>query len=75
MFNGKKDILKPVYFKIDVLERYFKDPKYLVFYSDYRGSIALNDDYFESDSLDEYEYIKGLWDSLFKNLIPRKELL
>lgn len=58
MFDAKKDILKPVYFKIDVIERYFKDPKYLIDYSDYRGSIALDDSYFDSDNLDDYEYIK-----------------
>lgn len=58
MFDAKKDILKPVYFKIDVIERYFKDPKYLIDYSDYRGSIALDDSYFDSDDLDDYEYIK-----------------
>lgn len=36
----EKDYLKPVYFDIQVLERYFEDPKYLIFYSDYRGSIV-----------------------------------
>lgn len=59
IYDKKSDFMKLVYFKIDVLERYFKDPKFLVSYSDYRGSIALDDDHFESDVLDDYEYIKN----------------
>ncbi len=47
----------PIYFKIDVLERYFKDPRFLVWYSDYRGSIALKDEY-APDDLDEYEEVR-----------------
>ena len=70
-FDSKEDFLKPVYFKIDVLERYFKDPKFLVFYSDYRGSIALKDEYVESDDLDDYEHVRdfGLAYSKEDNLI------
>lgn len=52
---GSQHTLKPVYFSIEVLERYFDDPKYLVFYSDYRGSICLKDEYATDD---DYEYIR-----------------
>lgn len=54
---SKNDILKPVYFNMEVLERYFKNPQYIISYSDYRGSIYLRDEYCSND-LDEYEYIK-----------------
>lgn len=52
---GSQHTLKPVYFSIEVLERYFDDPKYLVFYSDYRDSICLKDEYATDD---DYEYIR-----------------
>ena len=58
MFDEKKDMLKPVYFNIEVLERYFKNPKYAVNYTDYRGGISLKDEYYEFDDSHEYEYIK-----------------
>ncbi|MDR2711659.1 MAG: hypothetical protein LBB91_00915 [Clostridiales bacterium] len=47
MFDAKEYVLKPVYFEIEVLEKYFKNPKYLVFYSDYRGSVLLMNGYEE----------------------------
>ena len=49
IFSEEKDYLKLVYFDIQVLERYFEDPKYLVFYHDYRGSIVIDDQYVEPD--------------------------
>lgn len=57
IFSKEKDFLKPVYFDIQVLERYFDDPKYLVFYHDYRGSIVIDDEYI-SDDIDRIEYLK-----------------
>jgi hypothetical protein len=54
---SKKDFLKLVYFDIQVLERYFEDPKYLIFYSDYRGSIVIDDKYVDEDA-DRIEYLK-----------------
>jgi hypothetical protein len=35
--------LKPVFFEIDVLERYFKDPRYSFEFDDYSGSISYLD--------------------------------
>jgi len=54
---SKNDILKPVYFDIQILERYFKNPKYLISYTDYRGKIYMKDEY-SSEDLEDYEYIK-----------------
>jgi len=48
-----------VYFRIEVLEKYFRDPKYLVHYTDYRGSIVISDEYCDSDDENEFEYIKN----------------
>lgn len=58
MFSPETDFLKPVYFDIQVLERYFEDPKYLVFYHDYRGSIVIDDDYVEENTTN-IEYLKN----------------
>lgn len=54
---SKRDFLKPVYFDIQVLERYFEDPKYLIFYSDYRGSIVIDDQY-SAENNGRVEYLK-----------------
>ncbi len=75
IFNAKKDTLKPVYFKIDVLERYFKDPKYLIDYSDYSGTIALDDNFFDSDNLDDYEYIKNFGLAYSKNDFSKRAIV
>ena len=56
MFSPETDFLKPVYFDIQVLERYFEDAKYLVFYHDYRGSIVIDDD--------KHRILKKFWFSL-----------
>ena len=58
-----KNSLNLVYFDIQVLDRYFEDPKYLVFYSDYRGSIVLDDSY-QPENLEEIEYLKKFWISI-----------
>lgn len=55
---SKDDFLKPVYFSMEVLERYFKNPQYKIFYTDYRGRICLKDEY-TSDDFDDYEEIKN----------------
>ena len=57
IFSKEKDYLHPVYFDIQVLERYFEDPKYLIFYHDYRGSIVIDDNYAEEDA-ERIEYLK-----------------
>jgi hypothetical protein len=49
----KSDPLKPCYFKIEVLERYFSNPQYQIYYTDYRGGITTRED------VDiEYEHIQ-----------------
>lgn len=53
--NG--DYLKVVYFDVHVLERYFNNPKYYIFYSGYRGKISIKDEYFDAST--ENEYIKN----------------
>lgn len=54
---SKNDIFKLVYFDIQVLQRYFDDPKYLVFYCDYRGSIVISDSYADG-SVETVEYLR-----------------
>ena len=66
IYLKNRDILKPVYFNIQVLERYFEDPKYLIFYSDYRGSIIIDDDY-SKDVSDRLEYLKDFGLAYHKN--------
>lgn len=36
--------LKPIFFNIEVLERYFKDPRYAFKFGDYSGQISCNED-------------------------------
>ncbi len=57
---------KTVYFDIQVLKRYFEDPKYLVFYSDYRGTIALKDKYAD-EKAKRSEYLKNFGLAYNKN--------
>ena len=45
---------KVVYFDIHVLEKYFNNPKYHIFYSGYRGSISIKDAYFNESNRNEY---------------------
>ncbi len=66
VFSKERDYLKPVYFDIQVLERYFEDPKYLVFYHDYRGSIVIDDAYAEHDT-ERIEYLKDFGLAYRKN--------
>ncbi|MFU0827923.1 MAG: AAA family ATPase containing protein [Lachnoclostridium sp.] len=48
--------LKIVFFKIEILETYFQDPRYKVFWYDYRGSIVVSDEFYDENL--ESEYIK-----------------
>ena len=45
-----------IYFNIEILERYANNPKYSIIDYGYRGSIYLQDEFY--DELSEYEYIK-----------------
>lgn len=54
---ANNDDFKLVYFDINVLERYFNNPKYNVFYSGYRGKISIKDEYYVE--LEGNEYVKN----------------
>ena len=56
--NGKH--FKVVYFDIHVLERYFNNPKYHMFYSGYRGDISVKGLYYIESNGNEYVKIFGL---------------
>lgn len=51
---------KVVYFDIHVLEKYFNNPKYHIFYSGYRGSISIKDEYYNESNGSEYVKNFGL---------------
>lgn len=51
------DYFKVVYFDVHVLEKYFSNPKYIVFYSGYRGKISIRDEF--SDESQGSEYVKN----------------
>lgn len=46
--------LKIIYFDIEVLERYINNPKYLIMDYGYKGSISIEDAYWEDELHDEY---------------------
>lgn len=48
--------LKIIYFDIEILERYFNNPKFAIMDGGYRGNIHVKDEYMEEDV--ENEYIK-----------------
>lgn len=66
LFNQNSDFLTPVYFSIEALEKYYDDPKYLVFFTDYRGTICLDDKYVSSSG-DNFENIKNFGLAYQKN--------
>ncbi|MED1875488.1 hypothetical protein [Brevibacillus borstelensis] len=39
-----KPQLEPIFFEIEVLENYFVDPRYIIFHSDYSGTISYHSD-------------------------------
>ena len=41
--------LLPVYFELQVLERYFRDPRYLCWFGDFAGSISIGNKAYESE--------------------------
>jgi len=49
-----------VYFDIHVLEKYFNNPKYYIFYSGYRGSFSIKDEYYKESKGSEYVKNFGL---------------
>lgn len=55
LLDGQEQ-LKILFFDIEILETYFQDPRYKVFWHDYRGSIVVSDEFYGEDL--ESEYIK-----------------
>lgn len=55
LLDGQEQ-LKILFFNIEILETYFQDPRYKVFWHDYRGSIVVSDEFYGEDL--ESEYIK-----------------
>jgi hypothetical protein len=57
--------LKIIYFDIEILERYFNNPKFVIMDGGYRGKIYVKEEYMEEDVENEYikdygmAYIKG----------------
>ncbi len=46
--------LKIIFFNVEILETYFQDPRYKVFWSDYRGSIIISDEFYDENIDNEY---------------------
>ncbi len=55
LLDGKAQ-LKILFFNVEILETYFQDPRYKLFWSDYRGSIVISDEFYDENL--ESEYIK-----------------
>ena len=53
-----RNSITPLFFEIEIIERYFKNPKYDINYTDYRGSINIKSEYLKNDGTEEYELIK-----------------
>ncbi|MFN2499604.1 MAG: hypothetical protein ABR557_11005 [Pyrinomonadaceae bacterium] len=49
--------LTPVFFDLDVLDRYYRDPRYHFNFDDYVGSISISSEHYESSSVDEKDKI------------------
>lgn len=44
-------VLTPIYFDLQVLDRYYSDPRYSYRFHDFAGSICVNDTYYESSEM------------------------
>lgn len=49
--------LKPIFFELNVLERYFNDPRYEFVFRDYSGEIYISHDFYESDDMAEKDKV------------------
>jgi hypothetical protein len=49
--------LLPVFFELYVLEKYFRDPRYLCHFGDRDGSISVRDEHYESDAMAERDKV------------------
>jgi hypothetical protein len=65
MLSDGRAQLEIVYFKPEVLEMYYQDPRYLIMSHDYRGNIVARDDFFEEL---EHEYLKDFGIAYHKEL-------
>lgn len=54
MLIDGQEKLKILYFNIEILETYFQDPRYKVFWSDYRGRILVLSEYLNDNLVSEY---------------------
>lgn len=64
--------LKAVYFDVHVLEKYFDNPQYSVFYSGYRGSISIKDEFYDRSKGSEYIKNFGL---AYRKINPELRLI
>lgn len=65
LMNGRNQ-LDIIFFKLDILESYFQDPRYHIFFGDYRGTIVTRDKHINGD-YDDIEYIKDFGIAYHKN--------
>ncbi len=72
LLDGQEQ-LKILFFNIEILESYFQDPRYEMFWSDYRGSIAVSDEFYDEDL--EGEYIKDFGLGYHKEKIPQERVV
>ena len=49
LLDVRQEQLKILYFYIEILETYFQDPRYKMFWHDYRGSIVVSDEFYGED--------------------------
>jgi hypothetical protein len=49
--------LTPVFFRLDVLDRYYRDPRYHFDFHDFGGSIAITSEHYESQDMDERDKV------------------
>jgi len=57
LLNGEPQ-LKILYFSIEIIERYFNNPKYLIRDSGYRGTISIKDEFYDEEDILDSEYIQ-----------------
>jgi len=49
--------LVPAFFELNILEKYFRDPRYLCWFGDSSGSISIRDEYYLSDQTPERDKV------------------
>jgi len=69
LIGEDENSVKPIYFEIEALQKYFNNPRYHINFSDYRGTIVLKDEYINENN--EFEEIKNF--GIAYNKISRKK--